>query len=235
MKTEKRIEKLSLIISNIISKINKPVIVADIATDHGYLAEKLSKFELVEKVIATDISEKSLSKLIVLIEKNKLTKIETKVGDGLLPIEYADVSVIAGIGGVEITKIIDNQNKKEDGSNRCNIFVLQPAQNDVWLRNWIYKKGYKVIDDCIISNGDQFYPVMCIDISKRCFYRKSTANLYLGLKRDLNDADFIKYLQEKAISLEFLNNLSKSRINSDKELKQKYKLNKIIARLLKKC
>ena len=98
MKTYSRIEKLQAAVMLVQSELKKPLVVADIGTDHGYLADLLSKNEQVEKIIATDISAKSLSKLEAKINYKKLSKIETAVGDGLIPVKSADVSVIAGVG-----------------------------------------------------------------------------------------------------------------------------------------
>ena len=145
---------------------------ADVGTDHGYVAEKLSKFENIKKVIATDISDKSLAKLNTLINLRKLKNIETLVGDGLIPINKADVCVIAGMGGLEISKIIDNQNDI-NGKKKCNIFVLQPTQNIVELKMWATKSRFKILKDITIEDSDRFYPILIIDVSKSGFYKKS--------------------------------------------------------------
>ena len=190
MKTYKRIDKICGAVSNLTGYFDKKIIVADIGTDHGYVAEKLSKFEKIEKVVATDISEKSLNKLNSLIKLNNLDKIETKVGDGLIPVEKADICVIAGMGGLEITKIIDNQNCDKNAQKKCNIFVLQPAQNIVELRLWAIKNHFKIIDDFTFEDAERFYSILVIDVSKFEFNRKSIFNLWLG-KNCKKDEDFI--------------------------------------------
>ncbi|MBQ8425273.1 MAG: tRNA (adenine(22)-N(1))-methyltransferase TrmK [Clostridia bacterium] len=233
MKTYKRIDKICGAVSNASKIFNKKIIVADIGTDHGYVAEKLSKYENIEKVIATDISEKSLNKLNLLIKLNKLNKIETSVGDGLIPVEKADICVIAGMGGLEITKIIDNQNVINNKQKKCNIFVLQPAQNIVELRLWAINHHYKIIDDFTFEDAERFYSVLVINVSKFELNRKSIFNLWLG-KYCKKDEDFIKFIHYLDEYLSFMNNVSRARLKQDKILSQKYKLRKLIKKYLNK-
>ena len=233
MKTEKRIKRLAETVFEMLNLFDRSVTVADIATDHGYLAEQLNEENRIEKVIATDISEKSLSKLKKLKEERKLGKVEPVVGDGLNPIELVDISIIAGIGGFEISKMLATQNNIDDGKIKCRYFVLQPAQNIEWLREWIYKNHFKVLSDRVVQDGKQFYPIVCVDVLKKEKNKISVENLFLGTNPDINDEDFVSFLKEKFESLMFLNNLPQNRIKKDENLRQKCKLQKIIAKMLK--
>lgn len=232
MKTYKRIEKLSEAVDFVCLNFEKSIIVADIGTDHGYLSENLSKKDNIEKVLATDISEKSLDKLEKLIKNWNLKKIETFVGDGLNPISGADVSVIAGIGGHEIIKILETQNNARSGEFKCKYFVLQPAQNDIQLRKWIFDNKIKLLKDYIIFDADRFYPIIIIDVSKKQRNKKNIFNLWLGRDNKIENDDFILYLKDLKVSFEFLKDIPKKRIKKDDVLYQKYKLNKIIEKLL---
>ena len=233
MKTFKRIAKLNEAVKFVFEILKKPLTVADIGTDHGYLAESLSKENFVDKVLASDISEKSLSKLEDLIKQRNLDKIETFVGDGLFPIARADVSVIAGIGGHEIIKILKNQNITPQGKRKSDYFVLQPAQNVNELRIWLFENKVKVLKDYIIFDMDRFYPIIIIDVSKKQRNKKSIYNIWLGRDNALEDEDFVLFLKDLKVSFEFLNGITKKRAKQDKILYQKYKLNKIIEKLLK--
>lgn len=240
MKSLRRIQAIADAVAFASEKFDKKIVVADIGTDHGYVAEILSKSEFTEKVIATDISEKSLSKLQNLIKSNNLTKIETKVGNGLDAIEFADIAVIAGMGGFEITKMIDFQNKTKPSNqsnnkrkNKCNIFVLQPAQNIVELRLWVMKHHYKILKDYTIQDTDRFYPILIIDVSKFAITKKSIFNLWIGRDSKENVADFENFMLYLDSYLSFLSNIQKKRAKQDKMLYQKYKLNKIVKKYLK--
>lgn len=232
MKTFKRIAKLNEAVKAVYEILGREITVADIGTDHGYLAESLSKGDFVEKIIATDISEKSLSKLEKIIKTCNLKKIETAVGDGLDPVEFADVSVIAGIGGYEIIKILSTQNKNNLGKNKCNFFVFQPAQNVNELRLFLFDNKIKIIKDYIIFDSGRFYPIIIADVSKKQRNKKSLYNVWLGRDNTIQNADFVLFLRDLLESFEFLNGISKKRAKQDKVLYQKYKLKRLIEKLL---
>lgn len=232
MKTYSRIEKLQAAVMLVQSELKKPLVVADIGTDHGYLADLLSKNEQVEKIIATDISAKSLSKLEAKINYKKLNKIETAVGDGLIPVTAADVSVIAGVGGHEIIKILKNQNVGDDGNRKCDYFVLQPAQNVNELRIWLFENKIRILKDYIIFEADRFYPIIIVQVSKKQRNRKSIYNIWLGRDNDVSNNDFVLFLKDLKSNLEFLKDIDKKRAKKDSLLYQKYKLNRLIDKLL---
>lgn len=262
MKSQKRIYAIFNAVAFASLKFKRKIVVADIGTDHGFVAKLLSESNFAEKVIATDISEKSLSKLEKLIENHNLKNIETRVGNGLEPIEKADVTVIAGMGGFEIIKMLEFQNitVEEEKQNfsaeqmmkknidvyskktqffrkkvkkKCNIFVLQPAQNIVELRFWVMKNHYKILKDVTVKDGDIFYPILVVDVSKFAISRKSVYNLWIGRDSKENVVDFNKYMIYLNDYLSFLNGVTKKRLTEDKILYQKYKLKKIIKKYLK--
>lgn len=235
MKTDKRITKIAEAVDFLIQLLSKDnLVVADIATDHGYIAEKIVKNQRVEKVIATDISDKCLQKTIDLIKSRKIDNIETIVGDGLIPIKNADISVIAGIGGYEIVNMIKNQNKTNDGDTKCNYFVLQPAQNEFELRKWLFANKICILKDYVVEDANRFYPIIIIDISKKQKNKNNIFNLKLGRDNDVSSADFKNYLCMLKENLEFLRNIKLFRIIKDKALFEKYRLNHLIEKLLKK-
>ena len=227
MKAFRRIDKIYETTINIAKTFGKKIVVADIATDHGFIAEKIASSEIIEKVIATDISEKSLSKLEKLIKLKKLEKIETLVGDGLEPIQSVDICVIAGIGGFEIRKMIENQNKTDSGV-KSKIFILQPAQNPVELREWIFDNKFKVLCDITIEDSERFYAITAIDVSEFEETEKSLFNLWIGRDSRENKQDFCNYLEYLREYLRFSENVLPSRIENDKMLLQKCELYKKI-------
>lgn len=225
MKTFKRIRKLQEAVRFACDK--DEVVVADIATDHGYLAEALSKQDWVKKIIATDISKKCLSKLERLIEKCDLQKIETRLGDGLEPIDKVDVSVVAGVGGFEIIKMLERQNQTQTG-RKCDLFVLQPAQNMLELREWVFDHKIKVFKDYVIEDADRFYPILVIDVSREENNEKSIKNLWIGRDAETESEDYRLFLLDQLEYLKFLEELSQERIMQDKVLQDKCELKKLI-------
>lgn len=233
MKTFKRIDKICSAVELAKNEFyDRQIVVADIATDHGYIAEKLSKKSFVKEVVATDISAKSLNKLEKLIEFRKLSHINCVLGDGLAPIDHADVSVIAGIGGYEIIKMLNCQNVNSDFERKCDVFVLQPAQNVNELREYIIKNQIFMLKDFIIYDEDRFYPIIVINLSKKQRNKLSIFNVWLGRDNQVSEPDFVAFLYETMEYLSFLNDIPKKRIFKDKVLKQKYKLKKLVNKLL---
>jgi len=91
--------------------INNKKIVADIACDHGYIGYCVLENKLADKVIFSDISAKSLEKASKLMQnQDKFANFEFLIGDGL-NVLYTEVfaSIIAGVGGREIVKILSNK------------------------------------------------------------------------------------------------------------------------------
>lgn len=236
MKTQKRIEKIFENVKFVAEKKfhdSNDLVLADIGTDHGYVAELMSKYKKAKKVIATDISLKSLHKLENLKENHELEKIESSLGDGLDAVESADIAVIAGIGGMQITKMLEFQNKNHENLPKCIFFVLQPAQNEVELRKWLYKNQFDILRDRVIFDNNQFYSIIVVDslhkVNKNCGIRE----IYLGKNR-ISDPDFQKYLLEMQTKLSFIDMLPKSQIKSDEILYEKYKLKILVEKLMKK-
>lgn len=235
MKTDKRITKIADAVDFLTEVIQKNnLVVADIATDHGYIAEKVVNNPRVKKVIATDISEKCLQKIIDLIKNRQIDNIETIVGDGLIPIDKTDIAVIAGIGGYEIINMIEKQNKTNNGELKCRYFVLQPAQNEFELRKWLFKNNIYVLKDYVVEDAKRFYPIIVINVLKKQRNKSNLFNLKLGRDNDINSADFKNYLLMHKENLEFLKTIKLFRIIKDKTLFQKYRLNLLIEKLLKK-
>ena len=235
MKSFNRIRCLNNVVEEIINKNKlKDVIVADIATDHGYLAELLSRNDNVSKVIATDISQKCLDKTNDLKNKFNLDKIETRLGDGLEPIEIADMVVIAGVGGYEIIKILNTHNKKNNNENKCNIFVLQPSKNAVDLRLFLIEKNIKILLDFLVFSGGKFYPIIVANLLENNDTEANLFNVYFGRENDVNNEVFIRFLNCQMNKLKFLENLSCDEINNSNELKTKFDIYDLVKNLLNK-
>lgn len=233
MKSFNRIKVLSQTVTEFLEKKQlKNAIVADVATDHGYLAELLSRNENISKIIATDISEKCLSKANELIKQNNLTKIETKLGDGLEPITQADLCVMAGIGGYEIIKILSNQNITINGENKCSFFVLQPTKNFVELRQFLIEKNIKIEKDFIIKSGGKFYPIICVNLLECNDSNCDLFSIYFGKSNTVQNDDFYEYLLDIKSKLSFLETIKINQENSS-DLQVKIELLKLVNSLLK--
>lgn len=97
------------------------IVMADIGSDHGYLAQSLLESGIVARAIVTDIAEMPLQNA-----KNTLgsrQNVEYRLCSGMEgDFSEADIAVIAGMGGDLISEIIRTRGKVKDDI----LFVLQP-------------------------------------------------------------------------------------------------------------
>jgi tRNA (adenine22-N1)-methyltransferase len=145
----------------IIDCIDHAHTVADIGCDHGYAAKKLIDENRARRVIACDISEKSLEKAARLVRGAGLEPVvETRRGDGLAPLENgeADVLVIAGVGGLLIEKILTRDLEKAWNASGL---VLSPHNNEAKLRRFLMENGFVITDERLALEGRRYYQVIC--------------------------------------------------------------------------
>ncbi|MDE5722289.1 MAG: class I SAM-dependent methyltransferase [Clostridia bacterium] len=127
---------------------------ADVACDHGYCAEYMLKNGLCESAVISDISEKSLAKAEKLLSEFTASgKCRAVCCDGLENIDGADEVLIAGIGGAEIIKILQNAYIPEK-------FIFQPMKNAKALRKYLLQSGCKIICDDLFTDGKKYYFVI---------------------------------------------------------------------------
>ncbi|CAB1240687.1 tRNA (adenine(22)-N(1))-methyltransferase TrmK [Clostridium sp. MT-14] len=136
---------------------------ADIGTDHGYIPIYLIKNHICSRAIASDINVGPIKRAILNVRfENLEDKIDCRIGEGLSTIRpgEAEEIVIAGMGGNLIANIIEDH---VDVFKKSNSFILQPMQNSEVLREYIYKKGFKIIDEELCIDENRFYEIIKIE------------------------------------------------------------------------
>lgn len=140
--------------------VDKNSIVADIGTDHAYIPVYLIENDISKKVIACDINKGPLESAINYINIKELNdKIETRLGDGLSPlnINEVDTVIIAGMGGLLITNILENSKSIFKSIDKL-IFQPMIASNE--LRKYLYDNNYKIIDEKLVREDNRFYEII---------------------------------------------------------------------------
>ena len=148
---------LSERLMSIIKLISNVETLADIGTDHGYIPIYAIKNYLCVKVIASDINKGPLAKAKSNIEKEGLySSIELRLGAGLTVLKdnEANAAVISGMGG-DLTRDIIESNIEIFKS--MEYIIVQPAQNVDVFRNYIFKKGFNILDENICLDDNKFY------------------------------------------------------------------------------
>lgn len=176
--------------------VEKNSIVADIGTDHGIVPIYLSESGISKKIIATDISANSLSKLDEkLIYNDSIKNIETRVSDGLdCILEYeVDTLIISGMGGILVKNILE-KNLKVAKSIRT--LILSPNNSLDLLRKFLYDNGFCIVDEEDVFENGKYYQILKVKLGKD-FYNneieyifgkhilsKKSSNLYEFLDKE---------------------------------------------------
>ncbi|MFW5649532.1 MAG: tRNA (adenine(22)-N(1))-methyltransferase [Candidatus Alkaliphilus sp. MAG34] len=134
--------------------------VADIGTDHGYIPIYLLKNNISPFVIAGDINERPLRCAENNIEANNLVNsIETRLGSGLsiLQPKEVDTVIVAGMGGLLISELIDNS--KEIAQNLSTL-IFQPMQAQAELREYLVNNDFIIERDILVKEDRHIYEII---------------------------------------------------------------------------
>jgi len=203
--------KLGKRLEVIASLVNKKR-VADVGCDHGKLAYHLLKNDISNYVIVSDISRPSLNKAIDILSKTTYN-FDYICCDGLSGYEGYDVEqcIIAGMGGDEIIKIIEN-------SPICiNSFVLSPQHNNVEVKKFLISHNYDIDYDIIIKDKGKFYNIF--RCNKVDYLPKiSELELIIGKSNHNNTLssakEFIDYEINKITEILSKNNINNYKLNN---------------------
>ncbi len=140
--------------------------VADVGTDHGYLAIHLLQTGRCARVIASDLREKPLASA-----KNNAAAygfseapsgaIDFRLSDGLhnyKPGEF-EALVLAGMGGDLITRILADAPWLEGGPYTL---ILQPQSAANELRRWLGERRWAIRRECLVRDGGFLYGVLSV-------------------------------------------------------------------------
>jgi len=186
----------------------KSGVLADIGTDHAYLPIAAIRHGVCSRAIACDLHPGPLAIAVENIRDAELAdKIETRLGDGLVPLipGESDYIVIAGMGGMRIRNIILEGIKQAQLAKRL---VLQPQHDTALLRKSLHEAGFEIEGERlaheIVSGKEHFYVVL--------------AARYTGEVTTWSEREYFlgKYLIEEA-SKDFL-----AYVASEKEKIKKY-------------
>lgn len=140
--------------------------VLDIGTDHGYIPIYLVKRGISKKVIASDISLKTLNNTVERIKSRSLDKsISCRLGNGLEVIQPFEVDgvIIAGMGGILIQEILE---KNKTITDSIDYFIFQPMVASKELRKYLIKNNFKIIDEKLSKENNKFYEIIYVKKGK---------------------------------------------------------------------
>lgn len=164
--------KLSQRIYALCSQVDTGETVADIGTDHGYVPLLLIKNNISPYAIMADISRSSLSTAISSFQADeiKYSSDQFRVGDGLRVLEMGEVDavIIAGLGGITISEIIEDDIQKTRSFKKL---ILQPRKHSGELRHCLDVNGFDIVKEVLVAEG-KFVCEIIVAVPGDCVNRK---------------------------------------------------------------
>ncbi len=150
---------LSKRLEQVLQMIPRYRTVADVGTDHGYLAVACIETEVAQRVIAIDVNQGPLESAKGFVKERKLEQsIECRLGDGLGATKQGEVdcAVICGMGGELMQHIITV------GPELLETYVLQPQSHRRELKQFLVDQGYGIVQEECLLEGNQYYDMWLV-------------------------------------------------------------------------
>lgn len=88
-----------------------------------------------------------------------VNNMELRMGSGLTPVKEheADVIVLAGMGGILITELIQ---ESINVAKKANCILIQPMTHQELIRPFLWENGFEIIDESLTCEGKKLYLVI---------------------------------------------------------------------------
>jgi len=152
--------KLTPRLQAIADGINNCEVLVDVGTDHANLPIYLILKGKAAKAIASDINKGPIEIARKRIKQYKLeSKIEARQGSGLtvLKPQEADTIVIAGMGGMLISEIIE---QSKEVAEAAKVLIMQPMLDSGKLRRYLMENGYDIFEEELAKEGKKIYEII---------------------------------------------------------------------------
>lgn len=134
--------------------------VADIGTDHAYIPIYLVNKGISSIAYASDIKTGPILRAEAEIKRfGAQDRVETRIGGGLNSIKCgeADTVVIAGMGGILISNIL---NQSKDVLSQVTVLILQPMTAVYELRKYLFENSYTIADEILVKEDGKLYTII---------------------------------------------------------------------------
>ena len=187
---------------------------ADIGSDHAYLPTYLVQKSLIDFAVAGEVVKGPFEIAKNHVLEADLTKnIQVRLANGLAAIadtDKIDTIVIAGMGGILISEILEAGQEKLGQVKRL---ILQPNNHEDTLRQWLSEQNFVIKKEEILLEAGKFYEIIVAEPDSKLLTESS-------VKLSANDLLFGPFLSKE-----------KSVVFKQKWQKELKTLNKIIERL----
>ena len=132
--------------------------VTDVGTDHAYVPIALVKAGTCPRAVASDIGRGPLERAAENIRAEGLTdRITTVLADGVPPGEVRGALVIAGMGGILMSRILENAKDRLGGIRE----IIGEPQSDLDLyRKKLNELGFVIADEAFLKEDGKYYTVI---------------------------------------------------------------------------
>lgn len=150
---------------------------ADIGTDHAYIPVCLTLSGKCKRAVASDIKKGPIERAEATIRTFKADAVKTRLGSGLktLSPHEADTIIIAGMGGILITEILENSKEIAKSAMRL---VLQPMTAAPFLREYLVNNGFCILREYLVCEEKKIYTIILACVGSDRPYTE--AELYMG-------------------------------------------------------
>lgn len=178
--------------------INPCDLLADIGSDHGYLALQALISNKAKRVIASDFRQNPLDQAKkTFANANVFDNVSYVLSDGLKNIEIIpDCVVIAGMGGDLIIKIIQQDLER---FIRVGQIITQANTKTNVLRTKMAHMGFTMTNEKITYDGFFYFIQSYRYVGNSCELDETVAQF--GLLLDLEDSVYIDYLKNQEYSI----------------------------------
>ncbi|GBG97077.1 tRNA (adenine(22)-N(1))-methyltransferase [Lactococcus termiticola] len=152
---------LSKRLKAVASYVPKGARLADIGSDHAYLPVQLVKDGLIDFAIAGEVVKGPFENAQKEVDSESLhNNIYVRLANGLKAVEIedqVDCVVVAGMGGILISDILDDGLEKLDD---VKTLVLQPNNHEEVLRSWLELHNFIIVKEEILLEAGKFYEII---------------------------------------------------------------------------
>ncbi len=203
---------------------------ADIGTDHAYIPIALVNSGITSRAIASDIKKGPLARAAANICLHGLEEeIDTRLGAGLETLtesDNAEVIIIAGMGGILISDILD---ASPSVVKNAKLLILQPMTAVTELRQYLSENQYKITAEHLVAEEEKLYNIIIAKPNGNTPY--TLRELYLGKDLKKSSPHLVQRYEQSVLTK--LNRraegLKKSQNpENEKELKETQKLLEIL-------
>lgn len=193
-------------LQTVLNLIESVSTIADVGTDHGWLAIALYKANKAKKVIAIDVNKGPLESAKRAISLEGLDEvIECRLGNGLAVTHKGEVdcAIMCGMGGFLMKEIIEN------GPELLPYYILQPQSGRAQLKQFLVSLGYTILDEVCVEENRHYYDIWVV---KKC-HTKDPIYSGLSLESPLWEHGAILYEKKDAL---WISHMEKQRKQAEK-------------------